>query len=116
MRTGEMEVDTEVHCRMEFCQKVAHVGEHAEDLGLGSLLAMAEITSLHEYSNIFFTLSFLHLFYVCNLPACIYTYIYIFHFIFLLRTSATFSIVFFFYLFKMCMCLCECMPRVYEYL
>lgn len=48
VRTGEMEVDTEVHCRMEFCQKVAHVGEHAEDLGLGSLLAMAEITSLHE--------------------------------------------------------------------
>ena len=48
VRTGEMEVDTEVHCRMEFCQKVAHVGEHAEDLGLGSLLAMAELTSLHE--------------------------------------------------------------------
>lgn len=48
VRTGEMEVDTEVHCRMEFCQKVAHVGEHAEDLGLGSLLAMAEITSRHE--------------------------------------------------------------------
>lgn len=48
MRAGEMEVDIEVNCRMEFCQRVAHVGAHAEVLGLGSPLAMAKITSRHE--------------------------------------------------------------------
>lgn len=31
VRTGEMEVDIEVNCRMEFCQRVAHVGKHAEE-------------------------------------------------------------------------------------
>ena len=43
----ELEVDIEVNCRMGFCQRVAHVGEHTEDLGLGSPLVMAEIIS-HE--------------------------------------------------------------------
>lgn len=48
VRTGEMKVDTEVDCRIEFCQRVAWVGEHARVLGLGSPLAMAEVSSRHE--------------------------------------------------------------------
>lgn len=43
-----MEVDIEVYCRMEFCQKVAYVGEYVEDFGLGSFLVMVEIISRHE--------------------------------------------------------------------
>lgn len=48
VRTGEMKVNTGVDCRMEFCQQVAWVGEHAGVLGLGSPLAMAEISSRHK--------------------------------------------------------------------